>query len=260
MIHRTRRVDGAIGGALASARVKNRRATLGAWVLGALVCGCYGNEDTPFPPGLEPWEATNAAALPAATAAATFPETLSYVERTFTEPGTTTDAPSVHARAYIQMSPHDVWLALRDPQTARDPTSTDAWSVVAWATEPTYTYSLRTHTTVHSLITLEWDMDWRLGIVQGTNDAPIVAAARWQKVRGTTVLQVLEGSIVLRAVTGQPTVTEVDYQYHLKSSFSGYGAIESYLQVIYGRLRDRAHGRPLSPNDCAGCPAPPAGY
>ena len=36
--------------------------------------------------------------------------------------------------------------------------------------------------------------------------------------------------------------------------------IEDYLTVIFGRLKDRAHGRALMPNDCTDCPTPPAGY
>ncbi len=228
--------------------------------LSTLASGCGGNVATMFPSGLEPWEMTNLAQPPTSMTGERFPETLSFARKQWTLPGTTTRIPSIHARAFIQQPIATVFAASRDPQTGRDPTASHGFSVVAWATDPMYAFSYRTHVLVNALITLQWDVDWRHGVVEGTLAAPRVTAARWQKTMGSSEIEIIEGSLVLRAVDGEPNVTEVQYQYHLKAPFSSHVTIEDYLTVIFGRLKDRAHGRALMPNDCTDCPAPPAGY
>jgi hypothetical protein len=202
----------------------------------------------------------NLADPPAATAIERYPETLSFARRMWTMPGTSTRVLSVHARAYVQAPIAQVFVAARDPQTGRDPVSSHGFSVLAWATDPAYAFSYRTHVVVNNVVTLEWDVDWRHGIVEGTPAAPRVTASRWQKTMGSSAIEVIEGSLVLRAVEGQPNVTEVLYQYHLKAPFSSHETIVDYLTVVFGRLKDVAHQRPLVPNDCASCPAAPAGY
>lgn len=226
----------------------------------ALGAGCGSNVATMFPSGLEPWEMTNLAAAPTSMSGEQFPETLSFARRQWTIPGTTTRIPSVHARAFIQQPIATVFRASRDPQTGRDPTASQGFSIVAWATDPMYAFTYRTHVIVNSIITLQWDVDWRHGVVEGTADAPRVTAARWQKTMGSSEIEVIEGSLVLRAVDGQPNVTEVQYQYHLKAPLSSHTTIEDYLTVIFGRLKDRAHDRALMPNDCTDCPPAPQGY
>jgi hypothetical protein len=74
------------------------------------------------------------------------------------------------------------------------------------------------------------------------------------------VISLLEGSLVLRQSERDPNVTEVEYQYHLDAMTATHATIEGYLTTIFGRLRDRAHNRPLTPGDCPNCAAPPAGY
>ncbi len=223
--------------------------------------GCYSDIQSAFPPGLEPWEMTNVAPLPAPRTGVMFPEEITFVRRTFAHPSVSDPVPSVHARAYIQRPIAAVWEAVRDPQTGRDPTASDGFRVVAWAVDsPRYQFTYRTHITVTEFVTLEWDVDWRHGVIEGTSVAPVVTATRWQKTSGSSALEVLEGSLVLRAVAGQPNVTEVQYQYHLEATLSGHDTIERHLSSLYQRLTDRAHGRPLNPNDCNGCPPRPPGY
>ena len=243
-------------------RSKRSRAVAGgaaACGLALALAGCFGTETTAFPAGLEPWQMTNLATPPAAMGTDAYPEQLSFFDTTWTAPMSTAHVPSVHARAYVQMPITAVWAAARDPQTGRDPTASQGFHILAYATEPDYQFSYRTEVHVDSF-NLDWEVAWRHGVVSGTSAAPLVTATRWQKVAGTTALTVLEGSMVLRAVEGQPNVTEVQYQYHLQAPLSGTDTIEGYLTVIYGRLRDRAHNRTLDPNDCANCATPPAGY
>jgi hypothetical protein len=135
--------------------------------------------------------------------------------------------------------------------------------VNAWATDTEYDFSYQTHVTANTTagITPEFDLDWRHCIAEGTIDAPLLTSTRWRKTFGSSAITLLEGSIVLAPLEGDPNVTEVRYQYHLDAQFTRpIPTIEAYLNVIYGRLRDLSHGAPLVPNDCTGCPEPPAEY
>lgn len=225
---------------------------------GAMGCGGVSMNDCPA--GLEPWEPMNLAPAPMGMEGDPFPETLSFARRSWVIPGTTMRTSSVHARAFIKRPIAAVWAAARDPQTGRDPTASQGFGVRAYNTDPTFAFTYRTHVTVNAVITLMWDVDWRHGVVDGTIEAPRVTAARWQKTMGSSEIELIEGSLMLRAVDGQPDVTEVLYQYHLKAPFSSNETIVDYLTVIFGRLKDKAHGRTLVPNDCAGCPMAPPGY
>ena len=268
---------------MTQASVLSRAATLACitCVLAAVPTGCSGDNSSPdtgadidavtsvdavtaeadsnVPPGLLPWE-PNVASLPGEDGGNPYPETLNFHSGSFTLPGTTMHVPSVHARGYIDAAIASVWRAARDPQVGRDPTSTNAFSILAWNTEPTFEFSFRTDHVVNTIITLEWQVDWDLGVVMGTSDSPTIAAERWAKSGGNSMLSTLEGSLEMIAVDGEPNVTEVDYQYHLEAPLSGAGTIESYLTVIYGRLRDESHNVPLVPDDCNGCPPAPPGY
>jgi hypothetical protein len=71
----------------------------------------------------------------------------------------------------------------------------------------------------------------------------------------------MEGSIVARPLVEDPSITVLEYQYHLDAiARDDHGTIESFLTVIYGRLRQRAHGEPLDPSDCIDCAEAPANY
>ena len=175
-------------------------------------------------------------------------------------PGTTHRVLSVHARAYVQAPIATVFAAVRDPQVGRDPVDSQGFRVEAYDTEPTYAWSYRTFVHVQNVITLDWNVAWRHGVVSGTAAAPTLTATRWQKIAGTTAIPTLEGSLVLQPVAGHPEVTEVQYQYHLDAPLSSYNSLEIYLDAVYARLLARSHARALDPNDCTDCATPPQGY
>ncbi len=222
--------------------------------LGLLLCaGCFGTESTPFPPGLEPWDPVNLAPAPADGS-----ESLTFERLEFQSPIIDDEVDSVHARAFIQRPMGEVWAAVLDPQTVRDPVETVGFRVDGYDVNPDYDFSYRTWHRVENIVNLEWEVEWRLGVVEGTEESPSIVAVRWQKVEGTTAFAVLEGSLVLQE--SGPAVTEVRYQYHLDAPLSGYETIEDYLSVIYGRLVARSHDRPLEPDDCPMCAEAPPHY
>ena len=140
-------------------------------VLAAAVCvaGCFGEEQTPFPPGLEPLEAENLAAFPEPSEAQPHPEQL-VMARSFA-PETVERTHSVHARGYVRAPLVDVWEALRDPDVGADRRTFSEWSSTE-GVEPDYDYSYVIHSVIENVITVEYDVTWRHGVVEGRLEAP----------------------------------------------------------------------------------------
>lgn len=213
---------------------------------GVIFCGCFENVTTVFPPGLEPWEEVNLAAMPTPTATDPCPETI-----VFARAAPYIRSTAVHARACVHAPLATVWAAIRNPQTGRDPTSTHPPFVVLdepIAEECDGLYQTQVH--VDDIIDVDFRLCWRHAVIDGTDEAPLMTASRWQKVWGTSAIATLEGSLVAYPLDNEhPEITVLEYQYHLDGARDGPELIESYLTVIYGRLRDDAHGIPLLPAD-----------
>jgi hypothetical protein len=92
---------------------------------------------------------------------------------------------------------------------------------------------------------VEYDVTWRHGVIEGTLEEPTFVSARYQKTAGSTVIQRLNGGVLLIAVT--PDVTEVQIIEELRAFESGYENIESFLRDMYAELKIRARGEPLPP-------------
>ncbi|MGE0790002.1 MAG: hypothetical protein AB7S26_30285 [Sandaracinaceae bacterium] len=216
-----------------------------AFAIGAIAllgAGCFGSEETPFPPGLEPLEETNLASPPAGTPEDPFPEVLSMT-RAMVGPRTK----SVHAIGFVHRPLADVWEALRDPDVGADRRTFARWSTTA-DVEPEYDFSYVIHSVIEMVITVEYDVTWRHGVIEGTVEAPIFVSARYQKTDGSTVIQRLEGGVLLREV--EPGITRVEIIEYLRTiNGSEHDAIESFLQDMFAELVIRARGEPLPPID-----------
>jgi hypothetical protein len=207
--------------------------------------GCFDDVSTAFPPGLEPWEPVNLAPEPMQAPGDPCPETI-----TFAQSANWGNAIAVHARACIHAPMDVVWRAIRNPQTGRDPTSSNPpFTVLPMpiASECDGLYEVQVH--VQDVIAVDFRNCWRHALVHGTDAAPTLTTTRWQKVWGTSVIRVLEGSLVAHPNAIDPTITELEYQYHLDAVMGSAQRIESYLGVIYSRTRDDAHGIMLLPAD-----------
>lgn len=218
-------------------------------LLSAGATGCYGNDASAFPPGLEPWEENNAA-LPAATAEDPCPETIAFgADYTFMgmrPDGTAYRANAVHARGCIHQPMSVVWSAIQDPLVGKDHTTVNTFMVIdpPMAGECDGLYQSQINAGP-APFTVDFRLCWRMEVAEGLEDQPTLTATRWQKVWGSSALSVMEGSLVSRPLEADPTITVVEYQYHLNAVSASHQTIRDYLSVIYGRLRDRAHDRPL---------------
>jgi hypothetical protein len=224
-------------------------AAVGCLSVPGVVAGCYGNDSTAFPQGLEPWE-ENLAALPDPAGDDPCPEVLAFSEE-LTFMGTRGDgrayeANSLHARGCIHQPPEVVWQAILDPQVARDHTAVNTFAVIdppmPGECEGDYQTQINAGT---APFTVDFRLCWRQAVAEGTEDVPLLTATRWQKVWGSSAMPVLEGSLVSRPLEDHPEITVVEYQYHLNALTSSHQTIRDYIAIIYGRLLDRAHDRPL---------------
>lgn len=199
------------------------------------VASCGGDEATAFPPGLEPLE-TSTATRPAPASGQSCPEAVNIVT------GDHGDYEFAHARGCVSAPVSSVWEALRDADVTVDRRRVTSWSTTR-NVETQYPVSFRVHNIVRDVVTIEFDITWRAGVVEGTSDEPRVVAARYQKTYGSTFISLLAGSVVARPI--DPTTTEVEIVRHIKSTGSGAADAQMYLQDCFDSIVARVHGRPL---------------
>ena len=209
------------------------RACLAVWALVAV--GCFGEEVSEFPEGLEPL-GENMLAGPG-TADDPTPEAYEVMG---TEGGR---FDLVLGRGYIHAPLAQVWAAYRDPAVGADRRTSPDWSSTP-IPDTEYDDSYVVHHVANDVITVEWDVTWRHGLVMGTAEEPELVAIRWQKTGGSTLIRVIEGSLLLRPA-GDGSVTEVELVYHASAIGAGLDTFERYMQDIFNDAVATTHGDPL---------------
>ncbi|MCA9677149.1 MAG: hypothetical protein H6708_09320 [Kofleriaceae bacterium] len=217
-----------------------RRPGRTSWVATAALAtaalgGCFGDTTTEFPPGLEPLEDDTAPAQQGGS----YTETLTMVD------GELTNYTWVHGRGYILADPGTVWAASKDVDVMASACSTDTYSAEV-GVEPEYEYGFRISYEVDQVITIAWDELWRYGTIEGTPSAPTLAMIRYQKVFGSELIQLIEGSVQLHA-TDDPDVTEIETIEHLAAAGGGASDIRASMQYRFDSLAAVAHGQPQPP-------------
>ncbi|MBW1880132.1 MAG: hypothetical protein JRJ84_17360 [Deltaproteobacteria bacterium] len=187
-----------------------------------LALGCR-NVETPFPEGMEPLE-ENRATCPEGSGAHSFPEEIELVS------GRGDEFDWTHACAYVLASAADTWEALKDPDVVVDRREVAEWSAL-YDVEEGYDYTMLVHHLVHDLITVEYDITWRHAVVVEGTDAPEILAVRWQKTFGASVIDILEGSMVVRSV--EDDVTKLEIAQHLKAATRGPDTMESFQTDLH---------------------------
>lgn len=199
-------------------------------VLSVVLLGaCWGNTTTAFPAGLEPLEDNEAPAQDG-----DYTETLEFAA------GEKPSYTWVHGRAYFLETPATVWAAIKDGELLADNCSTPTFSVET-VDDPDYELALVVSYFVDDIINVSWDEDWRFGTVEGTPEAPELAMIRYQKVFGSELIQLIEGSLQVLA-TDDPEVTELALIEHVAAAggtaddmrLSMQHRFESLLAVIRG--------------------------
>jgi len=202
-----------------------------ALALTALLAACAGNSESPFSPGLEPLE-ENLAPPPDPQPGDPTPEALGKTS------GRTSEHHWMHARGYIHAPLALVRPWAEDPEVCRDPVP-DEWSV-EYDVEPEYETSFVFHYKEKYIITVEFDVTWRFGVVEGIPEEPEVVVGRYQKTWGTDYIRELAGSVLLRRASED--LTEIEHIHFLDARSSGNAEVEDYVDTYYEKLLAAVHG------------------
>lgn len=210
--------------------MKHKVTVLGLSALLVSAAACQDDVATPFPEGLEPFEDNPVELDDPLTA-----EMLHAI----TQDG---DTIKVYGRGYVQASPAKLWALTHNPPAMIALCSTDEQQVTE-NTEPVYEYSFLVHYTVHNVLTVEWDDQWRYGIVVGTPEDVQLGMIRHQKIQGSDFITLSEGSVQVLA-TADPNVSELAFVEHLDAIQGGVSDVLKGMQRNYDALVALVHEAP----------------
>ena len=109
-----------------------------------------------------------------------------------------------------------------------------------------YEYSFLVHYVVDNILTVEWDDQWRYGVIDGTVDEPTFGMIKHQKVQGSSFIHLSEGTIQVLA-TDDPDVTKLAFVEHLDAVSGGDGDVIKGMQHNYDAMVAVAHANPIPP-------------
>lgn len=197
-----------------------------------LLAACQSNVSTPFPAGLTPFENNP------------LPDPLDHTtEMLVTKAPPSVDMIRVYGKGYVLVAPSVVWAASKDPTVMYAACKTDE-QTVTYDPDPLYELSYLVHYVVNDVVTVEWDDQWRYGIIEGTDDAPTFGMVKHQKVMGSSFIDISEGTIQILA-TDDPYVTELAFVEHLQAVSGGVGDVTAGMQHNYDALVAVSHGNPI---------------
>lgn len=199
-----------------------------------LLCSaCQRDVKTPFPEGLEPLE--DMAVDP--PAGADFPETTTNVV------GETDDYVWAHVRGYLHADLTDVWeLARTDGEAMADRRGLDDIAT-EYGVEEELGLSYVNTVTVNDIITLVWDNTHRGDLAAGDAAEPERYAIRFQKTDGSSLIDLLEGSLVLEHV--EDGITEFQFIEHLKAPQTSPDDPLAYGEDLHETLAVMLAGDPM---------------
>ena len=206
---------------------------LGALALATASCGS--NDASTFPPGLEPLRIPTSS-RPAAGGGQQCAEAIN------TTTGETSEFSWATGRGCVHGTAAQVWAAVIDPEVGVDRRRVVEFSVMR-NVETGYPVSFRTHNIVRDIITLEFDLTWRLAVTEGTEADPRLFSGRYQKTFGSTFVEIIACSVVGRQLDNG--VMELELVRHLKGTGVGQPEAELYLRDWFASIVARVHGRPL---------------
>lgn len=195
---------------------------------------CHKDKSTPFPDGLEPL-AENTASWPDANS-----EDLSLTSGM--DEDDTGDYYWTHARGYVQADFATVFECLSTPDVVVDRRAASDWDVT-WDVEEGYDVSFRVHNVVPDIVTVEFDVTWRLGEALAEDGETPKGAGRWQKTDGTTYITRLEGSLEVEVY--DEDTTGLSYVEILDAMIESNDIPEVYLSDLHSSIAACSRGDAL---------------
>ena len=212
-----------------------RRLAIGAAALlaGLALPGCAKNYSSDFPLAvgfsmLEPCQAS----APSATATDPYPETLGPRMS-----GESNGHLWAHGRAYIHVPVAFVYQALHDPYASY----IHGPDTQVFPGDEPFPISYAVQYTVHSLITVQWTIQYRGGVTSGTEAAPEGIGMRYHDVWPNNYVKLQDGSMEAAPVDGAPDVTEVSFVCWLDAHGQGQDDVWGTVTDWFNDLTARAH-------------------
>ena len=192
-----------------------------------VLAGCQDNVATPFPPGLEPLDDNQV-------------EDSNQITEGLRHKTVSGGPINLHGRGYVLTSPAALWALTKQPAAMIARCSTTEQSVT-FDTDGAYELSFVVHYIVRDILTVEWDDQWRYGIIEGSVDDPVLGMIRHQKTQGSDFIDVSEGTIQVHA-TEDPEVSELAFVEHLDAVSGTADDVLAGMQNNYDALVALAHG------------------
>jgi hypothetical protein len=215
-----------------------RLRSLAAAALALVGCGHYTHDPFPIELGFQPLEACAAPLPDPIPGGDPYPE----VQTSIT--GNRDGHDWAHSKAYVHASLGDVWAAMQDPAVCRIH-GTNTWQVRDVGLEPFPMSFLIDYTAGPSYYTVEWEITYRGGVLEGTADAPLAYGVRGQKTWGTSYVHLQSISVDARPVQGQTSIVVLEMVGWLSARDSGQAEAAGMLSDFYQGLLAHARGLPV---------------
>ena len=212
------------------------------WLPLVLLAGCFGpptEVDFGDPSLLGPLEETNLAPEVPADGAEPFPEALSM----FSGEDVENDRFFAHARGWVHADSADVWAAFRELDVIADRRAVDEYELVGENTEPGFDFSFVVANHVEDILNVNYELTWVHELQDGELATPEHVVIQWNKTDGTSFIDLLAGSVVIRRVDSG--LCEVELIEHLRAAARDEETLEQYLNDLYGDVLAHVHGEPL---------------
>jgi hypothetical protein len=207
-----------------------------AALLSSPLAGCIQhNVISTIPPGLDPVEA-NTAPDPAPTATDPHPEVLSVVS------GDTDEFSFAQAKGFIHTTMAKYYDAIHDGAVVTDRRRVDSFTVTN-NVETGYDVSFRLHDVINNIITIDFDVTWRAGVVDGTQADPKQVNMRGGKTAGSSLVEVLEESEEAHYI--DDNTIEVGLIRHAKGVSVSSKDVVQYVNDCYASIKAKVNGQPL---------------
>lgn len=148
----------------------------------------------------------------------------------------------VCAKAYVHAPLSVVREAMADVDAVANRRTASSWEAT-WDDPPAYDVGYTLHLVVPDILEVEFDLHVDQGLVEGTAEAPLHVAQRWEKVDGTPFIYLLEGSAQARAVTED--ITELELVERLHGATGGIQPSVDYMGDYFADIVALSHGEPL---------------
>lgn len=186
-------------------------------------------EEFPASVGFQPLEQVSDVDYPGPTASETYPQAMNLVQ------GAGVAHAWAHGRGYVHHPLKKVYEALKSPEASLLVIQERHTWTPTMGVEP-YPISFNIEYTVYVTATVDWNILYRGGVSQGTEDAPEAIGLRYQKTCGSEYIGEESGSLVASPLPADPSITQLEMVGWLRASTQGATDVRGTLSDWFSNL------------------------